>query len=101
MASPEVGIFEQYTAAVVRQVVEQLRPVVQSGAHLPGTVQQRLFDVDQAAIYLGRTPQAVRLLLHRGTLPGTKLDSKVQIDRVALDKLIGDCTFYEANGNRT
>jgi hypothetical protein len=90
------GIFEQYNAALAHQLVEQLRPLLESFAHPPSAeVQQRLFDIAQAATYLGRSPQAIRLLITRRRLPVTKLDGKVQIDRTALDKLIGDCTFYE------
>jgi len=96
VASTETGIFERYNAAIARQVVEQLRPLLETFAGPTGGVQQRLFDVDQAAIYLGRTPQAVRLLIHRGKVPATKIDGKVQVDRATLEKLISDCTFFES-----
>ena len=89
------GVLEQFGAAVVRQVVEQLRPLFPSGKACVG-VQQRLFDVSQAASYLGRSEQAVRLMIHRRKIKVTKLDGKVQIDRAVLDKLIEDCTFYES-----
>src|SRR5579864_3740283 len=74
---PEASIFEQYNAALARHVVEQLRPILESFARPAAGVQQRLFDVEQAAVYLGRTPQAVRLLIHRAKLPATKIDGKV------------------------
>jgi hypothetical protein len=94
-ASPNTGIFEQYNAALARQIIEQLTPLLESFARPVAGVQQRLFDIPQSAVYLGRSEQAVRLLIHRRKLPATKIDGKVQIDRVALDKLIGHCTFYE------
>jgi hypothetical protein len=95
-ASPEANIFEQYNATLAQRVVEQLRPLLEKLERPSTGVQQRLFDVDQAATYIGRTPEAVRLLIHRGKLPVTKIDGKVQIDRTALDKIITDATFYQS-----
>ena len=94
--NPAANIFEQYNATLARHVAEQLRPMLESFIRPLGGVQQRLFDIDQAATYLGRTPQAVRLLIHRRRLPVTKIDNKVQIDRAALDKIITDATFFES-----
>ena len=62
---------------------------------------KRLFTVPEAAEYLGRSENAVKLLIHRGKLPVTKIDTKVQLDRAALEKLISDCTFYETVDHRT
>jgi excisionase family DNA binding protein len=101
MASPETDIFAQYSALNARQTVELMRPLFESYARPVTGVQQRLFDIDQAAAYLGRTSHAVRLLIHRGKLPVTKIDSKVQVNRAALDKLIEDCTFFETADHRT
>lgn len=56
-------------------------------------IQPRLLDVDGAAVYLGRTPAAIRKMIERGTLPATKLDGKIQLDRVVLDNLIEQSTF--------
>ena len=73
----------------------------QLGRHLESLAPQRaqakrLFTVAEAAEYLGRTENAVKLLIYRGKLPVTKIDSKSQIDKAALDQLIDDCTYYEA-----
>lgn len=57
----------------------------------------RLLDINTAAEYLGRTPAAVRKLIERGTIPVTKLDKKIQIDRLVLDKLIEDSTYTLIN----
>lgn len=94
-ASPETNIFEQSNAAFARQVAEHLRPLIEAGARPVARVQQRLLDIGQAATYLGRTPQAIRLLIHKGKLPVTKIDGKVQVDLPALDRLIEDCTFFQ------
>ena len=55
-------------------------------------IQPRLLDISQAAAYLGRTTSGVQHMVKRGTLPVTKLDGKVQIDRLELDRLIKDRT---------
>jgi excisionase family DNA binding protein len=58
---------------------------------------KRLFTVAEAAEYLGRSENAVKILIHRGKLPVTRIDSKSQIDRQALDRLIDDCTYFESD----
>jgi excisionase family DNA binding protein len=60
-----------------------------------GAVTKRLFTVQDAAVYLGRSVRAVDHLIARGSIQVTKLDGKRQIDRTALDKLIEANTFYE------
>jgi len=57
---------------------------------------KRLLTIPQAAEYLGRSPKAVEHLIARGILPVTKLDGKRQIDRIALDKLIFENTYFTA-----
>lgn len=54
----------------------------------------RLMDVPTTAMYLGRTARAVQGMIARGTLPITKIDGKVQVDRIALDKLIQESTHW-------
>jgi hypothetical protein len=96
-AVTSTNIFEQYNSILAHEVVEQLRPILEAYVHPATGVQQRLFDVDQAAVYIGRTPKAVHLLISRGKIPVTKaFDSKVQIDRTVLEKLIAAGTFYES-----
>jgi hypothetical protein len=95
--SGSADIFQQYNATIAQQIVEQLKPFFESLSRQSTRVEQRLFDIEQASVYLGRTPKAIRLLIHRGKVPVTKIDGKVQIDRATLDKLIDDATFYSAN----
>ena len=52
----------------------------------------RLLDIPTAALYLGRTTSGIQHMVKKGTLPVTKLDGKVQIDREELDRLIKDRT---------
>lgn len=50
---------------------------------------QRLLNIDEAASYLGRTPGALRMMIHRGSLPVVRLGGRrVQLDREDLDRLI-------------
>ena len=57
---------------------------------------KRLLTIPQAAEYLSRSPKAIEHLIARGVLPVTRLDGKRQIDRVALDKLISESTYFAA-----
>jgi excisionase family DNA binding protein len=75
---------EDFAAAVAARI-PQLAP----GA-------KRLLTISQAAEYLGRSPKAIEHLIARGVLPVTKLDGKRQIDRIALDKLISENTYFAA-----
>jgi hypothetical protein len=52
----------------------------------------RLMDIEQTASYMGRSVPAIRTLVGRGVLPVAKIDGKIQIDRVALDKMIEEKT---------
>ena len=52
---------------------------------------RRLLSVPEAADYLGRTVWAVRGLIDNGKLPAVRLDRRVQIDRLDLDRLIERC----------
>jgi excisionase family DNA binding protein len=51
-------------------------------------VQQRLFTVEQAAAYLGRSANAVRGLIYDGKIPVVRIDRRTQLDIRDLDKLI-------------
>ncbi len=55
---------------------------------MKGHIQQRLYNLEDAAVYLGRTEAAVRELQYRGRLPVVKIDRRVQYDVKDLDKLI-------------
>jgi excisionase family DNA binding protein len=54
-----------------------------------GLDSKRLFSVEQAAEYLGRTPHAVRHLIAKGELPKVQRgDNRVFLDREDLDRWI-------------
>lgn len=48
----------------------------------------RMLTVEETARYLGRTVKAIEHMLSKGTLPKTKLDGKVQVDKQLLDLMI-------------
>ena len=51
-------------------------------------LQPRLMDIEGAAVYLGRTAPAIRQLINDGKIRATRIDTRVQIDRIDLDNLI-------------
>lgn len=50
--------------------------------------QKRLYSVEDAAVYLGRTAHAVRSLCYSGRLPAVKIDGRVFFDVYDMDALI-------------
>ena len=56
---------------------------------------KRLYTVEEAATYLGRSEWSVRRLIWNGVLPQVKFDRRVQVDIRDLDK------FIEHNKERT
>jgi excisionase family DNA binding protein len=56
----------------------------------PSRLPPRLLTVDQAAVYLGRTREAVQHLVSSGKIPTVRTDRRVFLDRLDLDKWIDD-----------
>ena len=48
----------------------------------------RLLTLNQAAMYLGLTPDALKAKVHMGRIPTVVLDKKLRFDRVELDRII-------------
>jgi excisionase family DNA binding protein len=89
MALFDRGVLDRY----LDDLAERLHQKLEQRSVAPGCA-KRLFTVAEAAEYLGRSENAVKILIHRGKLPVTRIDSRSQIDRQALDKLINDCTYF-------
>jgi excisionase family DNA binding protein len=53
---------------------------------LEDTSNRRWLTVDQAADYIGRSPDAIRGLVKRRELTGYKPDGRLQLDRTELDR---------------
>lgn len=51
-------------------------------------IPKRLFTVDEAGVYLGRSATAIREMVWAGKIPYVRFDRGVYIDREDLDKLI-------------
>jgi excisionase family DNA binding protein len=64
------------------------------GAHMAGRERQmaasepagRWMNVDQCAAYIGRTPNAVRMLVKKGQIPRMPVGRKLQFDREKIDR---------------
>jgi excisionase family DNA binding protein len=55
-----------------------------------GDLQPRLLTLEQAAVYIGRTPEATQHLASSGKIPTVRSDRRVFIDRLDLDEWIKD-----------
>ena len=56
----------------------------------PTRLYPRLMTVDQAAVYLGRTREAIQHLVSSEKVPTVRTDRRVFLDRHDLDKWIDD-----------
>ncbi len=56
----------------------------------PSRLYPRLLTIDQAAVYLGRTREALQHLASSGRVPTVRADRRVFLDRLDLDKWIED-----------
>jgi excisionase family DNA binding protein len=56
----------------------------------PSRLYPRLMTIDQAAVYLGRTREAVQHLASSGKVPTVRADRRVFLDRTDLDKWIDE-----------
>ena len=61
-----------------------------------GTVRPRLLTVEQAAIYVGRTKEAVQHMVSSGKLPTVRSDRRVFIDVQDLSQ-IGNSKHFRAD----
>jgi excisionase family DNA binding protein len=52
--------------------------------------QPRLLNLDEAAAYLGMTPEAIKSKAIQGQMHAVKVDKKWRFDRVELDRWIED-----------
>lgn len=52
---------------------------------------KRLYSIEEAAEYLGRSAEAVRELIYRGRIPAVKIDRRTQVDVRDLEKLVQHC----------
>ena len=73
--------------ALAARVAEKVRAELAQASN-SGAIRPRLLTVEQAAVHLGRTEEAVRHLIASGRLRVVKIDRRVQVDMQDLDRLI-------------
>jgi excisionase family DNA binding protein len=71
--------------ALADKVVQRLR---EDSAGSVGAVRPRLLTIDQAAVYIGRTKDAVQHMVSSGKVPTIRADRRVFIDVEDLDRWI-------------
>jgi excisionase family DNA binding protein len=87
MADTRSLLLEQLLDLVVDKLAERLAALLSQN---PGQLRPRLMTIEQAAIYLGRTEEAIQHLVSVGKVPTVRADRRVFLDRVDLDKWIDD-----------
>ena len=75
----ENPLLAPFVDAIADAVLERLRPA------LDVHVKPRLLSINQAAIYLGRTPSAIRSLIDSGQFPSVRADARIMLDIHDLD----------------
>jgi excisionase family DNA binding protein len=70
--------------ALIETLAQRVAAIVSE--RLEDTTNRRWLTVDQAADYIGRSPDAIRGLVKRGELTGYKPDGRLQLDREELDR---------------
>jgi excisionase family DNA binding protein len=78
------ALFDAFADVVADKVIEKLA----GNAAAPARSPRRLLPVDEAAMLLGRTPQAVYHLIGQGKLPAVRSDRRVFVDSRDLDRFI-------------
>ena len=76
------ALFENWAEKIAEKVAARL---AQSDTVTP---KQKLFSVERAAEYIGRTEDAVRHMIASGKLPVVRIDTRISLDKEDLDTLI-------------
>ena len=85
MSATDIGpIALELPNALIETLAQRVAAIVVE--RLDDTSDRRWLTVDQAADYIGRTPEAIRGLVKRGVLTGYKPDGRLQLDRTELDQ---------------
>ena len=70
--------------ALIETLAQRVAAIVLQ--RLEDTTERRWLTVDQAADYIGRSPDAIRGLVKRRELTGYKPDGRLQLERTELDQ---------------
>jgi excisionase family DNA binding protein len=80
-------LLDSLVQAIADRVMAKIRPELSEG--IPSSrVQPALFSVKEAAVYLGRSEQAVQHLIFQRDLPVVRVGRRVHLDRRDLDAWI-------------
>lgn len=80
-------LLDSLVQAIADRVMAKIRPEL-SGGVPSSRVQATLFSVKEAAVYLGRSEQAVQHLIFQRDLPVVRVGRRVHLDRRDLDTWI-------------
>jgi excisionase family DNA binding protein len=80
-------LLDSIVEAIAERVIAKIRPEL-SGAGPYPRIQPALFNVKEAAVYLGRSEQAVQHLIFQRELPVVRIGRRVHLDRRDLDAWI-------------
>lgn len=87
--SPGDATLHALVAAIAEEVAIKVKSEVAAHVqHLVGRVQPTLLNVKDAAVYLGRSEQAVQHLIFERELPVVRVGRRVHLDRRDLDAWI-------------
>jgi len=59
--------------------------------------EQRLFSIEEAAVYLGISPRSIRTFIAAARLPAIRLGRRVLLDKEQLDQWISSQERFVAN----
>ena len=85
------AILDGFAELVASKLNDRLSSDSGSAGARKGAVRPRLLDVDQAALYIGRSKHSVYRMISDGLLPTVRADRRVFLDVRDLD------TWIEAN----
>jgi excisionase family DNA binding protein len=80
-------LLDSIVEAIAERVMAKIRPEL-SGGGAPPRIQPALLNVKDAAVYLGRSEQAVQHLIFQRELPVVRIGRRVHLDRRDLDAWI-------------
>jgi excisionase family DNA binding protein len=83
---PDATAFDGLAKALANELVERLRPEIARLAF--PVIQPALLTVKEAAVYLGRSEQAIQHLIFEKDLPVVRKGRRVHLDRRDLDAFI-------------
>jgi excisionase family DNA binding protein len=84
MSAAETGLLQAIAKDVAKLVMDELRAELRK----PASVQKLLYDIDEAAIILGRSKRSVEQLIHERELAVVRVGRRTQVHKRDLDEFI-------------